>query len=87
MHSLLLRLKSQIFFETPFSLLVISVKEKLNVLFQLFCIFDNERNVSTVVIEEDGRRALEDGDDIMKIEAHCLRFSEWLEQRTRDRVG
>lgn len=63
------------FLETPFSLLVISVKEKLNVLFQLFCIFDNERNVSTVVIEEDGRRALEDGDDIMKIEANCLRFS------------
>lgn len=52
-----------------------------------FCIFDNERNVSTVVIEEDGRRALEDGDDIMKIESNCLRFSEWLEQRTRDRVG
>lgn len=41
-----------------------------------FCIFDNERNVSTVVIEEDGRRVLEDGDDIMKIESNCLRFSE-----------
>lgn len=29
-----------------------------------------------MVIEEDGRRVLEDGDDIMKIEANYLRFSE-----------